>query len=464
MRRIVSPLLAASSLLLCLAAAAAVRPHYGGRLRVEMRAAPNSLDPTAPERYAPYAVARARVAELIFDRLVRLDAAAQPQPQLALSWQHDAACKRWELWLRPGVKLHDGSPLTPQVVADSLSAANFGWRVRATVDTVIIESDAAQPGLLADLATTRFSIVKRDGETLTGSGPFRLSQWQPGQLAVLTANEDYWGGRPFLDAIEMQMGRALRDQQIDLETGRADVAEVAPDQARRSAQAGLRVAQSSPVDLVALVFVAGHPAADDPRRREALARSLDRAAITTVLLQRQGEPAASLLPQWMSGYAFLFPVTPDLARARQLRGELSASLPLSLAYDSADPLGQAVAERIALNARDAGLTVRPFGELMAARPGNADLRLVHVRLGSADPGASLAEAAAALELQAPARGPGLDDPQRLYDSERALLQDFRVVPLYHLPEAYLLSARVHDWREGAAGGWRLENVWVEGAP
>jgi hypothetical protein len=101
---------------------------------------------------------------------------------------------------------------------------------------------------------------------------------------------------------------------------------------------------------------------------------------------------------------------------------------------------------------------------MAARPGNADLRLVHVRLGSADPGASLAEAAAALELQAPARGPGLDDPQRLYDSERALLQDFRVVPLYHLPEAYLLSARVHDWREGAAGGWRLENVWVEGAP
>ena len=124
MRRIVSPLLAVSSLLLCVAAVAAVRPHYGGRLRVEMRAAPNSLDPTAPERYAPYAVARARVAELIFDRLVRLDAAAQPEPQLALSWQHDASFRRWDFWLRPGVKLHDGSPLTPQVVADALSAAS----------------------------------------------------------------------------------------------------------------------------------------------------------------------------------------------------------------------------------------------------------------------------------------------------------------------------------------------------
>jgi len=464
MRRIVSPLLAASSLLLCLGAAGATRPHYGGRLRVEMQAAPNSLDPTAPERYAPYAVARARIAELTFDRLVRLDANAQPQPQLATAWQHDAGYKRWEFQLRPGVKLHDGSPLTPQIVAEALAAANFAWRVRATADTVIVESDSPLPGLLADLATTRYSIVKRDGDRLIGSGPFRLAQWQPGQRAALTASEDYWGGRPYLDGVEIQMGRSLRDQQIDLQTGRADVVEVAPDQVRRSAQAGLRVAQSQPVDLVALVFTPGAPAADDARRREALARSLDRAAIATVLLQRQGEPAASLLPQWMSGYAFLFPAAPDLARARQLRAELPAALPLTLAFDSADPLGQAIAERIALDAREAGLTVRAFGEMMSARPGNADVRLVRVRLGSPDPGAALAEAAAALDLAPPARGAGLADPQQLYESERALLEDFRVVPLFHLPEACALSPRVHDWKEEPAGDWRLEDVWVEGAP
>ena len=464
MRRIVSPLLAASSLLLCLSAAGATRPHYGGRLRVEMRATPNSLDPTAPERYAPYAVARARVAELIFDRLVRLDATAQPRPQLATAWQHDAGYKRWEFQLRPGVKLHDGSPLTPQIVTEALAAANYGWRVRATADTVIVESDSPLPGLLADLATTRYSILKRDGDRLIGSGPFRLTEWQPGQRALLAANDDYWCGRPFLDAVEIQMGRSLRDQQIDLQTGRADVIEVAPDQVRRSAQAGQRILQSPAVDLVALVFVPGTAAADDARRREAVARSLDRDAITNVLLQRQGEPAASLLPQWMSGYAFLFPAAPDLPRARQLRAELGTALPLSLAYDSADPLGQAIAERVALNARDAGLTVRPFGELMAARPGNADVRLVHVRLGSADPGTALAEVAAALELPPPARGPGLADPQQLYESERGLLEDFRVVPLFHLPEAYALSPRVHDWTEGAAGGWRLEDLWVEGAP
>ena len=55
--------------------------------------------------------------------LVRLDAAGAPQPCLAVSWQHDAAAKRWQFNLRPGVKLHDGSPLTAGAVAASLQAA-----------------------------------------------------------------------------------------------------------------------------------------------------------------------------------------------------------------------------------------------------------------------------------------------------------------------------------------------------
>ena len=37
-----------------------------------------------------------------------------------------------------------------------------------------------------------------------------------------------------------------------------------------------------------------------------------------MLLQRQGEVSGALLPQWLSGYAFLFPTATDLARARAL--------------------------------------------------------------------------------------------------------------------------------------------------
>jgi hypothetical protein len=38
-----------------------------------------------------------------------------------------------------------------------------------------------------------------------------------------------------------------------------------------------------------------------------------------VLLQKQAEPAAALLPQWLSGYAFLFTVDTNLDRAKEMR-------------------------------------------------------------------------------------------------------------------------------------------------
>ena len=40
---------------------------------------------------------------------------------------------------------------------------------------------------------------------------------------MLAANEDYWDGRPYVDSIEIQMGRASRDELLDLELGNANV-------------------------------------------------------------------------------------------------------------------------------------------------------------------------------------------------------------------------------------------------
>ena len=36
----------------------------------------------------------------------------------------------------------------------------------------------------------------------------------------LAANEDSWAGRPFVDAVEIEFGKSLRDQAIALELGR----------------------------------------------------------------------------------------------------------------------------------------------------------------------------------------------------------------------------------------------------
>jgi peptide/nickel transport system substrate-binding protein len=280
-------------------------------------------------------------------------------------------------------------------------------------------------------------------------GGFAIMRWEAGRSAAYTAKEDAAGGRPFLDAVEVVMGRPLREQAADLESGKADVVELGWNDARRLA-AGRRVWFSSPVKIVALVF---GPRVDDARVREALALAVNRAAIHSVLLQGQGAISGALLPQWISGYAFLFDMTADVTRAKSVAAAAPpAARNFSLSVD--DPALRPVADRIALNARDAGLAV-------SVVPGSAaDVKLTQVRIASRDGARALAAVADALGLPAP---PRTDSPDALYAAERALLDGFHVVPLFHLPDIYGVGPRV---KGGAGisplGEWRFENLWLEG--
>jgi hypothetical protein len=289
-----------------------------------------------------------------------------------------------------------------------------------------------------------------DPPALLGAG-FTIARWEAGRLAVYEADENAAGGRPFLAGVEILLGRSSRDQASDLELGKADVVELGPNELRRQ-PAGRRIWTSSPVRVLALVFA---PHFEDARLREALALAVDRSAIHTVLLQRQGEISGALLPQWLSGYAFLFPTTADLGRARQLA---AGARPIALSVN--DPAARAIAERIALNARDAGLAVS-----VTPQTANADVALVELRIASADPAKALARIAADLGLPALLRDlPVNASPEQTYAAERALLEGFRVIPLIHLPDVYGVGPRV---RGGPGitplGEWRFENLWLEGA-
>jgi peptide/nickel transport system substrate-binding protein len=275
---------------------------------------------------------------------------------------------------------------------------------------------------------------------------FTINRWEAGRLAVYSADESAAGGRPFLDSVEIVLGRPLREQSIDLELGKADVVELGPNELRRS-PVGRKVWTSSPVRVLALVFAARFT---DSRAREALALAVDRSAIHTVLLQRQGEISGALLPQWLTGYAFLFPAAADLSRARALA---AGARPLTLA--SAEPAQRPIAERIALNARDAGLNVA-----VSNQPGSADVRLIELRITSHEPAKALAAIASALGMPEPAR---LDSPEAVYNAERSLLEGFRVIPLIHLPDVYGAAPRV---RGGPGitplGEWSFDGLWLEG--
>jgi hypothetical protein len=310
------------------------------------------------------------------------------------------------------------------------------------------------------------------------SGAFRLSAWEAGKSAVFAANEDYRAGRPFVDSIEIQMGRSTHDRLLDLALSKADFAQVPAELARQAGDRGLRVSASQPDELLALVFLKGRTATENARVREAIARCIDRAAIVNFILQKEGEPAGGLLPQWSSGTAFLFPTETDARSAKEIWLQMSPSPKLVLGYDSADTLEQSVAERIVVNSKEAGISLVsraiPNAGTASGHPGSeaprgdtihVDARLIRLRMPSPMPRVTLA---AFIDLLGPLVGieagplPENASPEDIYDSERSIISGGRVVPLVWMPQVYGLSARVRNWKQPAAGeSWPLADVWLD---
>ncbi|HVB36576.1 MAG TPA: ABC transporter substrate-binding protein [Candidatus Acidoferrales bacterium] len=484
MRRISFTRFTTSSLVPILLFAAAVtfaarRPRYGGTLTIDLQGRVTSLDPAQKQGSVADQVAQGRLLRLIADRLVTLDQFGQPKPELAISWQHDDKFMRWSFRLRPNIEFQDASPLTPDSVAASLQAMNPGWHVGVASDSVIVESDSALPELPYVLAESQNSILLRKptGEII-GTGPFRLTTWEPGRHAVFVANDDYWGGRSFVDGVDVQMGRTVRERMIDLDLGKADITDVAPDRARVDASRGVKISASDPDELLALVFVTSRARAKDIRIRQAVSLAVDRASLVDFVLQKEGEPAGALLPQWSSGYAFLFSSAPDTATARQLASQRSSGPALKLGYDSTDPIERMIAERIVVNAQAAGIPIsaraivgdatnRPANG--AAAVGEYTARILRLPMISPAPGVALQDFLQTLSsfadldpsLIAPLNHPA--NPEQLYSREQSVMQTYEVIPLVHVPEVVGLSARVRDWMPARWGAWRLADVWLDGA-
>jgi peptide/nickel transport system substrate-binding protein len=224
----------------------------------------------------------------------------------------------------------------------------------------------------------------------------------------------------------------------------------------------VRTASSDPVELFALELDTSSTTLQDDRVRHAISLSIDRVSIADVILQKQGVAAGGLLPNWISGYAHLFPPAFDLARAKELLAasgrEFSPAKPLVLNYDSSDAEARAVADRVAVNLREAGIIVRVM-EQSTNRTANSmtgNLRLTRRRLSSPDAAAALSELLSSF-------GEIAGEIQTLEEAcaaERADIEAYRVIPLVHVSESYGLSPQVRDWMAPRWGGWDLADVWL----
>jgi len=471
-------------------AAASTRPHVGGTLRIELRERVPTLDPRERPDEAEVARAQEMLDALVFDRLLRLDDRGEVAPALAVTWQSEDGGKRWRFQLRSGVQFSDGTPLTAEIAAAALAPElasgpakiNGGdAQVSGAGQWLTIESAEAMPDLPQQLAEGRYFIfrVANDG-MLAGTGPFVLEHWDSGaspQQDVFAANARCWAGRPFVDRLAISLGVESQRVEADLEFGLTDAGELAPDEMRLAGERGVRTWSSQPVDLFALEFDSRRPAVQDQRLRQAIAAAIDRSAIANVVLQRQAEPAGALLPQWISGYAFLFPAGPQ-SPAQNSPAAVKPAAPLVMVYDSQDAEARAVAERVVVDLRAAGI----FAEAVAGNTPDggapaADVRVVRIPIAQPEPHAALTlvrgalDAPVALSASAPpeaapgtANGSDASDPESQYAAERAALTDFRVVPIAHESEDWGLGAALRDWMATRWGDVRLEEVWLDLPP
>ena len=492
MRRISFARSTTSSLLfalffVALPTSAARRPRYGGTLTIDLQARVTSLDPAQKQRSVADQIAQERLLELVADRLITLDQFGRPQPSLAVFWGHDDRFQQWWFGIRPNLKFQDGTPVNVETIVLLLRSAYPDWKVNSGLlgiglvreGLIFITARVPSPDLPFILAEPRNSILLREPDgSVTGTGPFRLMTWEPGKHAVFAANDDYWGGRPFVDGIDVRMGRTIRERMIDLDLGKADIADVAPDRARIDASRDVKISASDPTELVALIFSRSSARARDIRVRHALSLAIDRASLVDFALQKEGAPAGVLLPQWSSGYAFLFSSATDTVTARQLASQISPTHVLRLGYDADDPMGRMIAERVVVNAQAAGISISaraisvdsPGG--IANRAANVpeyDARIVRLPMSSPAPGVALGDflqAVAQLADLNPSLTAPLNDPansEQLYSRERAVLDTYEIIPLVHVPEVVGLSARVRDWIPARWGAWRLADIWLDGA-
>lgn len=431
-------------------AAARTRPHYGGTLRVETEGDPWQRNDGIARR-------------LVLDGLTRIDTSGAAQPALAVEWKPENDNHRWQFKLRPGVHFTDGSPLTPIAVVGSLNAAcpqNCPWTaVRAAGSSVAFTGDSAMPNLPELLAGDEFLIaltVTSEGKSpqgMIGTGAFQAAGFTNG-LLTLTANDGCWRGRPFLDAVEIRVHRAIHDQWLDLSVGRVDLAEVPADQLRQAQQQRLNLISAPDSSLLALQ-AADSGGLGNPLLRQAIALAVDRSALFNVIFQKQGEVTASLLAANVTGYAFLFPAERDLKRAQELRGGLT-SPPLVLATEG-DGAMQLAAQRIALNLREAGFNV----QVGASSAQHGDLVLRQLAVESSNPQAALASILREAGMAAPAIE---STPAALYETEREVLDRRTMIPLLYLPRSFAVSGRVRDLRLGEDGAPDIADASVSDSP
>ena len=238
------------------------------------------------------------------------------QPALALSWSPNTSGTVWTFKLRPGVKFHDGTPMTaddvvytyqqqvdPKNASNALSAFSgiLGPSGVVKVDsmTVAFHLEAAVGNFpyLVSSDTYNAIIVPKGTDfakwqsTFIGTGPWKLDSYTQNAGAQFVANPSYWGPKPLLSGTQFTFYASQAPQILALQGGQVDAVSVLGS--GQGAQALLNNPQYNIITLKSSIHEELSMRTDqapftDPRVRQAVALTLDRPALVKALIGGYG--------------------------------------------------------------------------------------------------------------------------------------------------------------------------------
>ena len=290
----------------------------GGILKMGIQGDPVALDP-----HKTSLTATNHVTDLIYSRLVTIDATLSPKPDLAESWEISPDGLLYTFKLRKGVKFHNGQPfvagdvkysyervLDPATKSTQTSALTSISKIDVPDDsTVKITLKQPNSAFVVGLWSANYSIVKKEDvdkngdltKTANGTGPFKFKDYTPNTKVTLERFADYWDtGKPYLDGIEMVPVPDDTARSTAIRTGTVDFIEYAPakDIPQLKADKTLTIAGDQNTNIRYLGFnltMKDKPWAN-PKVRQAISLAMDRPAIVDAAFYGLAIPTLTIFP------------------------------------------------------------------------------------------------------------------------------------------------------------------------
>lgn len=373
---------------LALAPAAAPMPAWaGGTLTIAQSQDPASYDPIDT-----FLLSWGQIGHDIFDGLVQRGSDMTLKPALATSWEQLDNGLRLRFTLRQGVTFQNGEPFDAKAVkftfdrllgpdgAKGPQQSNYTAIDHVEildpykVDIVLKHPDPVMltklsgyggvivpPEYLQKVGHAEFAIHP------IGTGPFKVTDYQPKVSLTLEAFPGHWGGAPKLDKVIHRFIVEPDTQVAELQSGRVDiatnlsiglVAAIAKDPK-------LTVASVTGPIVNVLRFNTANGVTKDVRVRKALIMAVDRAAIIKSILQGNGKDVASFQSELSFGYdPALKPLPFDPAKARALLKEagVAPGTTVQLDFPANNTIFREVAQAVAGYLSAVGLkgSVKPY--------------------------------------------------------------------------------------------------------